>query len=142
VSIQCYTLVSLLGSCYVLVSSAHLHLSEILAHFHSTAHWRQTHSRPWKPLPLDATHSRQLAARAPIRRRIANFFISCLCLGIPYFFMERVQMLRADEESGLQAPGPKLVIWACTCLAVGVQNILHIVVNPLITSLLLRLRSF
>jgi len=28
-------------------------------------------------------------------------------------------MLRADEESGLQAPGPKVIIWACTCLAVG-----------------------
>jgi hypothetical protein len=34
--------------------------------------------------------------------------------------MERVQLLRADEESGLQAAGPKLIIWACTCLAVSI----------------------
>ena len=36
--------------------------------------------------------------------------------------MERVQLLRADEESGLQAPGPKLIIWACTCLAVSIAS--------------------
>jgi len=84
------------------------------------AHWRQVHFRPEKALPLDATHrGRRMSSRLPFPRTIVDFFVSFLCLGIPYFFIERSNVFRADEESGLRGVVPKLVIWASTCLVVS-----------------------
>lgn len=86
------------------------------------AQWRQQHFRPAKPLPKDVTAQ---TAKAPIYRRafprvLVDFTISCLCLGIPYFFLDRSRDHRLDEESGLRTAAPMFVIGACTCIMVRV----------------------
>ena len=45
--------------------------------------------------------------------------MSCLCLGIPYFFADRHGQQRLDAESGLRTMGPLLVIGASICLIVS-----------------------
>ncbi|KAF9008065.1 hypothetical protein BDQ17DRAFT_1237288 [Cyathus striatus] len=87
------------------------------------ARWRQIHFRPDKPLPKDVTvhESRAAAARQrPFRRIALDIFISCICLGIPYIFVERGQHHRIDVESGIRAPGPMFIIGACTCLVAAI----------------------
>ncbi|KAF8633517.1 hypothetical protein AX17_004430 [Amanita inopinata Kibby_2008] len=84
--------------------------------------WRQQHYRPNKPLPLDATPK---YAKAPIHRRhfprvIIDFMISCLCLGIPFFFLDRTREHRLDEESGMRSAAPMFVIGACTCIMAAI----------------------
>ncbi|KAF8329904.1 hypothetical protein F5887DRAFT_896488 [Amanita rubescens] len=86
------------------------------------AQWRQQHFRPNKPLPKDITAK---TATAPIYRRafprvLVDFTISCLCLGIPYFFLDRSRDHRADEESGLRTAAPMFVIGACTCIMASI----------------------
>ncbi|KDQ63954.1 hypothetical protein JAAARDRAFT_118388 [Jaapia argillacea MUCL 33604] len=88
------------------------------------AQWRQHHFRPHKPLPRDASRSslRRPEPRIPFRRTITDFFISALCLGIPYIFIDRAHHRRADEEGngGLKNAGPMLMIGACACLLAAV----------------------
>ncbi|KAF5369694.1 hypothetical protein D9615_010149 [Tricholomella constricta] len=85
------------------------------------AHWRQQHFRPNKPLPSDVGHhdAGLPKYRRPFRRALADFVISCFCLGIPYIFFERSRHYRIDEESGSRSPGPMFIVGACTCLIVS-----------------------
>lgn len=86
------------------------------------ARWRQTYFRPNKPLPKDVSGGRlQLPTRSrPFRRVILDFVVSCICLGVPYLFLERSRNSRIDEESGMRNAGPALVIGACTCLVAAI----------------------
>ncbi|KAI0940341.1 hypothetical protein AcV5_001475 [Taiwanofungus camphoratus] len=84
--------------------------------------WRQYYFRPNKPLPRDAIRGpRRVERRIPFHRTMLDFLISCLCLGIPYIFLDRSQPQRIDEESGIRrSAGPMLVIGACACLVAAV----------------------
>lgn len=92
---------------------------------HSSAHWRQVYFRPTKPLPKDVQFGGRpfpIHEHRPFRRAFFDFIISCICLGIPYFFLERVRLSgrSSDEESGLlRGPAPIFIIGACTCLMVS-----------------------
>lgn len=85
------------------------------------AHWQQSHFRPQRPLPHDAhktshTHSRH---KTSFIRALTDFLVGFICLGIPYFFVDRSHHYRMDEESGIHSAGPILVIGACSCLVVS-----------------------
>ncbi|KAF9535176.1 hypothetical protein CPB83DRAFT_831235 [Crepidotus variabilis] len=85
------------------------------------AQWRQTYFRPNKPLPLDvgSRYPSLPNQRRPFQRAVFDFFVLCLCLGIPYFFMERARLAgsRADEESGLfRGPASMLLVGAFACI--------------------------
>ncbi|KAK2463729.1 hypothetical protein APHAL10511_004222 [Amanita phalloides] len=86
------------------------------------AQWRQQHFRPNKPLPKDVTAQTAKAPsyRRPFPRVLLDFTISLLCLGIPYFFLDRSREHRADEESGLRTAAPMFVIGACTCIMASI----------------------
>jgi len=86
------------------------------------ARWRQSHFRPHRPLPHDAqktshTHRRH---QTSFVRTLVDFLVGFICLGIPYFFIDRSHHFRVDEESGLHAVGPMLVVGACSCLVAAV----------------------
>ncbi|KAI0638617.1 hypothetical protein C8Q77DRAFT_1047520 [Trametes polyzona] len=83
------------------------------------AQWRQIYYRPDKPLPPDAIKGAP-ETRVPFRRALLDFFISCLCLGIPFIFMTRTHHHSFDEESGLHAAGPMLMLSACSCIVAAV----------------------
>ncbi|KAF9022699.1 hypothetical protein BDZ89DRAFT_956350 [Hymenopellis radicata] len=84
-------------------------------------HWRQMNFRPNKPLPKVSSNTPPLPARRnPIRKVMVDFFISCLCLGIPYLFYTRSHFHRMDEEGGIRSAGPMLIIGACTCLVAAI----------------------
>jgi len=114
-----------LGSCFELVSGRHH--SVYLAANQGTykAQWRQMHFRPNKPLPQDIDFGGRAlpVQRRPFRRAFFDFVFSCICLGIPYLFLERARLAgtrTADEESGLlRGPAPMFIIGACTCLMVS-----------------------
>ncbi|KAI3614483.1 hypothetical protein WG66_009710 [Moniliophthora roreri] len=88
--------------------------------------WRQAVFRPSKPLPEDVakTHRPPLLPfnrPLPLRKRVLDFVVSCVCLGIPYLFLNRLQHHRLDEESGmLRGAGPMMVIGASTCLVAAI----------------------
>ncbi|KAF8967511.1 hypothetical protein BDZ97DRAFT_1755936 [Flammula alnicola] len=86
--------------------------------------WRQTYFRPNKPLPKDVSSAANAlpVQHRPIRRAMFDFLISCLCLGIPYLFLERARLSsRVDQESGMFRNGsPLIVIGACTCLVAAI----------------------
>ncbi|KDR84460.1 hypothetical protein GALMADRAFT_714456 [Galerina marginata CBS 339.88] len=89
------------------------------------AQWRQMYFRPNKPLPRDvSTGANQLPIqRRPFRRVFFDFFVSCLCLGIPYLFLERVRLSGriTDEESGVfRNSSPMVIVGACTCLVAAI----------------------
>ncbi|KAH9482108.1 hypothetical protein JR316_0004203 [Psilocybe cubensis] len=88
------------------------------------AQWRQTYFRPNKPLPTDVSKGPQLAPppRRPFTRALFDFVVSCLCLGIPYLFIERARLsARIDEESGMmRSASPMVLIGACTCLVAAI----------------------
>ncbi|KAI0677687.1 hypothetical protein C8Q78DRAFT_961672 [Trametes maxima] len=83
------------------------------------AQWRQINYRPDKPLPRDAIKG-ATETRIPFRRAMLDFFVGCLCLGIPYIFMSRTHYHSFDEESGLHTAGPMLMLSACACLVAAV----------------------
>lgn len=104
---------------------SHLHVQQIVyLNVHPLAYWRQSFFRPDKPLPKDVGG---IPGHLPVQRRtvsrvIFDFVVSCLCLGIPYIFLQRAARLssRMDEESGLlRGPAPMVVIGAATCLVVS-----------------------
>ncbi|CCM00472.1 uncharacterized protein FIBRA_02505 [Fibroporia radiculosa] len=84
------------------------------------AQWRQHYYRPNKPLPKDAILARKPARRTPFFRVVFDFLIACLCLGIPYLFLERSRPQRLDEESGIRTAGPMLMIGGCACLVAAI----------------------
>ncbi|KAI0774712.1 hypothetical protein BD413DRAFT_472169 [Trametes elegans] len=83
------------------------------------AQWRQVNYRPDKPLPRDAIKGVP-EPRIPFRRALLDFFVGCLCLGIPYIFMSRTHYHSFDEESGIHTAGPMLMLTACACLVAAV----------------------
>src|SRR5260221_3440047 len=125
--IMVFKLASLPGSCFESVSGSrpilHLMFSPFLRP--SSAHWRQVYFRPTKPLPKDVQFGGRpfpIHEHRPFRRAFFDFIISCICLGIPYFFLERVRLSgrSSDQESGLlRGPAPIFIIGACTCLMVS-----------------------
>ncbi|KAF9476779.1 hypothetical protein BDN70DRAFT_949891 [Pholiota conissans] len=87
------------------------------------AQWRQTYFRPNKPLPKDvnAGPNELTTQRRPIRRALFDFVVSCLCLGIPYLFLERARLsARGDSESGAFRSNSVIIIGACTCLVAAI----------------------
>ncbi|KJA17727.1 hypothetical protein HYPSUDRAFT_146154 [Hypholoma sublateritium FD-334 SS-4] len=85
--------------------------------------WRQTYFRPNKPLPSDAgsVFNELPVRRRPFHRTLFDFVVSCLCLGIPYLFLERTRMsTRIDHESGVLRSNPMIIIGACTCLVAAI----------------------
>jgi len=96
-----------------------------LIRFSSQAQWRQAYFRPGKPLPKDVDFGGRIppVQRRPFTLAVLDFVISCVCLGIPYIFLERARLAGSrsvDEESGLlRGPAPMLIIGACTCLMVS-----------------------
>jgi len=86
------------------------------------AHWRQLNFRPNKPLPKDVTNNdlRFPKHRKTLTRALFDLVLSCVCLGIPYIFLDRHQSHRLDEESGLRSSAPMFVIGACTCLIAAI----------------------
>jgi hypothetical protein len=119
-----FKLVSLPGSCFESVSGSHPIASDVLT-FPLSAHWRQIYFRPTKPLPKDVQFGGRpfpIHEHRPFRRAFFDFIVSCICLGIPYFFLERVRLSgrSSDQESGLlRGPAPIFIIGACTCLMVS-----------------------
>ncbi|KAJ8698975.1 hypothetical protein PTI98_005621 [Pleurotus ostreatus] len=83
---------------------------------------RQEYFRPDRPLPQDAAKDGLAKARrkTPFRQALSDFVLSCLCLGIPYFFFNRSQHHRLDEESGIRNGAPIIVVGACTCLVAAI----------------------
>ena len=79
--------------------------------------------RPNKPLPKDAIKGVTEPHRKPFTRAILDFVIGCLCLGIPYLFVNRTHSSSFDEESGLYSAGPMLMICACACLVVSTRTL-------------------
>jgi hypothetical protein len=63
---------------------------------------------------------RNSSIRVPFRRKAGDFFISFLCLGLPYLFLDRSHHQRFDAESGVRSvAGPMLVVGAFACLIVS-----------------------
>jgi hypothetical protein len=88
----------------------------------SIAQWRQMYFRPNKPLPKDVSvgPNEVPVQRRPARRALFDFLVSCLCLGIPYIFLERARLsARGDPESGMFRQNSMVIIGACTCLVVS-----------------------
>ena len=117
-----FKLVSLPGSYFESVSGSYsIHSNRP---YRLLAHWRQIYFRPSKPLPKDVQFGGRpfpIHEQRPFRRAFFDFVISCICLGIPYFFVERVRLSgrSSDEESGLlRGPAPIFIIGACTSLMV------------------------
>ncbi|KAL6307106.1 hypothetical protein BKA93DRAFT_728227 [Sparassis latifolia] len=83
--------------------------------------WRQHYFRPHRPLPHDTNRQSALPTpHRPFGRTIVDFFVSCLCLGIPYLFLNRSHHQRIDEESGTRSAGSMLMVDACACLVAAV----------------------
>ncbi|KAI9508917.1 hypothetical protein F5148DRAFT_979083, partial [Russula earlei] len=61
------------------------------------------------------------STRAPLLRTAGDFVISCLCLGLPYLFLERSHHQRFDTEGGVRSTaGPMLVVGALACLIAAI----------------------
>ncbi|KAF8179221.1 hypothetical protein BJ912DRAFT_855727, partial [Pholiota molesta] len=87
------------------------------------AQWRQMYFRPNKPLPKDVSvgPNEVPVQRRPVRRALFDFLVSCLCLGIPYIFLERARLsARGDPESGMYRQNSMVIIGACTCLVAAI----------------------
>ncbi|PFH45166.1 hypothetical protein AMATHDRAFT_78084 [Amanita thiersii Skay4041] len=84
--------------------------------------WRQQHFRPKKALPKDVTPRgiKPPSSHRPILRIILDWTISVLCLGIPFFFMDRTHHHRLDEESGIRSAAPIFIIGACSCIMAAI----------------------
>ncbi|KAH9854905.1 hypothetical protein C2E23DRAFT_725421 [Lenzites betulinus] len=117
---ECQELMSLLRSFDSTTGSSVIVQTRIVSRvLLRVAQWRQIYYRPDKPLPRDAIKGAP-ETRIPFRRALLDFFIGCLCLGIPYLFMSRTNYHSFDEESGLHTAGPMLMLSAAACLVAAV----------------------
>ncbi|KAF9254329.1 hypothetical protein L218DRAFT_550583 [Marasmius fiardii PR-910] len=92
--------------------------------------WRQATFRPHKPFPQDVAQTKRYVVHpipsTPFYKRIVDFVLSLVFLGVPYIFMNRMHPHRfLDEEGGATnvlkgAAVPMLVIGACTCLVAAI----------------------
>ena len=74
-------------------------------------------------MPKDAIKGVTEPHRKPFTPAILDFVIGCLCLGIPYLFVNRTHTRSFDEESGLYSAGPMLMICACAFLVVSTRTL-------------------
>ncbi|KAG1859317.1 hypothetical protein DFJ58DRAFT_840189 [Suillus subalutaceus] len=87
------------------------------------AHWRQTNFRPHKPLPRDVPIMQRPKRRVPIGRMIADILTGILCLGIPFFLVDRSNYGgHVDLEGNIvsNSGGPLFLAGACACLVAAV----------------------
>lgn len=87
------------------------------------AHWRQMHFRPHKPLPHDVPVMRRPIRRVPVGRMIVDIITGILCLGIPFFLVDRSTYGgHIDLEGNVvsNSGGPLFLAGACACLVAAV----------------------
>lgn len=87
------------------------------------AHWRQTHFRPYKPLPRDVPIMQRPKRHVPIGRMIVDIITGILCLGIPFFLVDRSNYGgHVDLEGNVvsNSGGPLFLAGACACLVAAV----------------------
>ncbi|KAG1807296.1 uncharacterized protein BJ212DRAFT_757624 [Suillus subaureus] len=87
------------------------------------AHWRQTNFRPHKPLPRDVPVMQRPKRRVPVGRMIADILTGILCLGIPFFLVDRSDYGgHLDLEGNIvsNSGGPLFLAGACACLVAAV----------------------
>ncbi|KAG1766884.1 hypothetical protein EV702DRAFT_782332 [Suillus placidus] len=87
------------------------------------AHWRQTNFRPHKPLPRDVPIMQRPRRHVPIGRMIVDIITGILCLGIPFFLVDRSNYGgHIDLEGNVvsNSGGPLFLAGACACLVAAV----------------------
>lgn len=87
------------------------------------AHWRQTHFRPYKPLPRDVPIMQRPKRHVPIGRMIVDIITGIICLGIPFFLVDRSTYGgHVDLEGNVvsNSGGPLFIAGACACLVAAV----------------------
>lgn len=87
------------------------------------AHWRQTNFRPHKPLPRDVPIMQRPRRHVPIGRMIVDIITGILCLGIPFFLVDRSSYGgHIDLEGNVvsNSGGPLFLAGACACLVAAV----------------------
>ncbi|KAG2361632.1 hypothetical protein BDR07DRAFT_35291 [Suillus spraguei] len=84
------------------------------------AHWRQSNFRPHKPLPRDVPIMQRPKRHVPVGRMIVDIMTGILCLGIPFFLVDRSSYGgHIDIEGNIvsNSSGPLFLAGACACLA-------------------------
>ncbi|KZT06446.1 uncharacterized protein LAESUDRAFT_653443 [Laetiporus sulphureus 93-53] len=119
---ECQELMGLLRSADGSVGTSSVVQARIVARVMlRMAQWRQQVIRPDRPLPQDVNRPVQRPSRfRQFVKFILEVIVSCLCLGIPYFFIGRAHRQRTDEESGVPGSGTMLVISGCACLMAAI----------------------
>ncbi|KAG0695996.1 hypothetical protein DFH29DRAFT_244339 [Suillus ampliporus] len=87
------------------------------------AHWRQMHFRPHKPLPCDMPIMQRPKQRVPIGRMIVDIITGILCLGIPFFLVDRSSYgghLDLEGNVMSNSGSPMFLAGACACLVAAV----------------------
>ncbi|OAX39078.1 hypothetical protein K503DRAFT_690330 [Rhizopogon vinicolor AM-OR11-026] len=87
------------------------------------AHWRQMHFRPHKPLPHDVPIMQRPKRHVPAGRMFFDIIVGILCLGIPFFLVDRSTYGgHLDLESGMAShtSGSMFLVGACACLVAAV----------------------
>ena len=80
------------------------------------------HFRPYKPLPRDVPIMQRPKRHMPISRVFIDIVVGILCLGIPFFLVDRPTYGgNLDLESGMASnPGGSMfLVGACACLVVS-----------------------
>ncbi|KAG1743656.1 uncharacterized protein EDB91DRAFT_220431 [Suillus paluster] len=86
-------------------------------------HWRQMHFRPHKPLPRDVPVMQRPRRRVPIGRMVVDIITGILCLGIPFFLVDRSSYAgHLDLEGNIisNSGSPMFLAGACACLVAAV----------------------
>lgn len=87
------------------------------------AHWRQSNFRPHKPLPRDVPIMQRPKRHVPVGRMIVDIMTGILCLGIPFFLVDRSSYGgHIDIEGNIvsNSSGPLFLAGACACLVAAV----------------------
>jgi hypothetical protein len=80
------------------------------------------HFRPHKPLPQDVPIMQRPKRHIPVGRMFFDIIIGILCLGIPFFMVDRSTYGgHLDLESGMSSAtgGSMFLVGACACLVVS-----------------------
>jgi hypothetical protein len=80
------------------------------------------HFRPYKPLPHDVPIMQRPKRHVPVGRMFFDIIVGILCLGIPFFFVDRSTYGgHLDLESGMASStgGSLFLVGACACLVVS-----------------------